>query len=188
MQEAAWQPKSNDRGKLSWYIQRMKENNREGEGGEIHSLNGMFLLLILGNRSLLGQQTSSSGSLPPSVAAWGSCLCVNKINCPCHTRIFLEMCWCIGRAVRLPSSSPNDRELSHAILTFLNPGLIAYGGASPRVVQWENVSKWDSSPHGTTRIWSPGHRNGPIRFLEPFCHLEENSVPSYLFKSAHGHT
>lgn len=22
----------------------------------------------------------------------------------------------------------------------------------------------------------------PIRFLEPFCHLEENSVPSYLFK------
>ena len=188
MQAATWQPQSKDRGKLSWYIQRMKENNREGEGGEIHSLNGMFLLLILGNRSLLGQQTSSSGSLPSSVAAWGSCLRVNKINCPCHTRIFLEMCWCIGRAVRLPSSSPNARELSHAILTFLNPGLIAYRGASPRVVQWENVSKWDCSPHGTTRIWSPGHRNGPIGFLEPSCHLEENSVPSYLFKSAHGHT
>lgn len=36
---------------------RMKENCREGEGGEIHSPYGLFLLLTLGNRSLLGQQT-----------------------------------------------------------------------------------------------------------------------------------
>lgn len=53
--------------------------------------------------------------------------------------------------VRFHSPSPNYRELGHAIWTFLKPGLIAYGGASTRVVQWENVSEWDSSPHGTTQ-------------------------------------
>lgn len=54
-------------------------------------------------------------------------------------------------AVRFHSPSPNYRELRYAIQTFLNPGPVAWGRASPRMVQWESISEWDSLPHGTTQ-------------------------------------
>lgn len=46
-----------------------------------------------------GQQVSSSGSLPPSLATWGggACLPVNTSNSTGHWRISLEMCWWAGR-------------------------------------------------------------------------------------------
>lgn len=34
-------------------------------------------------------------------------------------------------AVRFHSPSSNHRDLGHAILTFLKPGLVAYGGRGP---------------------------------------------------------
>lgn len=83
------------------------------------------------------------------------------------------------------SESPNHGELGRATLTFLKAEQIASrraGQALTHSGSVANVSERDSSPHRTTQIWSQGHRNGPIVFLEPFCHLEENSVPSYLFK------
>lgn len=91
-----------------------------------------------------------------------------------------------GSEVSFPP--PNHWKLSYAILTFLKPGLTAYGGGgsltrSGSMGKCQLMGQFTSwAPMGQPRIWSPGHRNGPIRFLEPFCHLEENSVPSYLFK------
>lgn len=104
-----------------------------------------------GNRSLLG----SKGVRCLALCLWpcGGCLHGSKINHTCHTRVSGDepRGW---EAVRFYSPSPHYRDLGHAILTFLKPGLILPfegGGPLPRMVQLENVCKWDSSPHRTTQ-------------------------------------
>lgn len=133
-----------------------------------------------------GQQVSSSGSLPPSLATWGggACLPVNTSNSTGRWRISLEMCWWAGRQRGfLLLSYLLGAQPCHFDLPETRTDCLRWG-REPHL-EWFNGKM---SVHGTVhltgqpRIWSPGHRNGPIRFLEPFCHLEENSVPSYLFK------
>lgn len=77
-------------------------------------------------------------------------------------------------AVRLDSPSPPHRDL----------GLIAYGRGEPSL-EWFS---WRMSADGTVHSQDnpeSDHQNigtAPSDFLSHFCHLEENSVPSYLFK------
>lgn len=99
---------------------------------------------------------------------------VNKINYTCHTRTFLEMCWWAGRQWGW---------IPHLLLT----GILAWlpmgegshhqSGSVGECLQMGQFTSQDNPESDHQNIGT-----APSDFLSHFCHLEENSVPSYLFK------
>lgn len=116
----------------------------------------------------------------------GTCLRVNKMNYTCHTRVSLETCCWGGKQWGFILHLLTTGSSAMPFCPSWNQDRLPIGGLHPE--RFSERMSVNGIVHlmGQPRIWSPGHRNGPIRFLEPFCHLEENSVPSYLFKSAQG--
>lgn len=149
----------------------MKENHREGEEGEYIPYMACSYCQFWGTDS-----------------SWDSRLLADSLYLWLQDELHLSLKECSGdvllgwEAVRFHSPSPNYRELRYAIQTFRNPGLLPVGEPLPVWFSGRVSVNGTVCLMGQPRIWSPRHRNGPIRFLEPFCHLEENSISSYLFK------
>lgn len=166
----------------------MTENHREGEGGETHSLQGMFLLLTLGTDHSWG----SRGVRCLALCLWpcGGRLRGSKINHICHTRVSGDELrgW---EAVRFYSPSPHYRELGHAILTFLKPGLIAFWGRgaltqSGSVGECLRMGQFTSQDSPESDHQDIG--TAPSDFLSHFVTWKKVVYLHIYLKSAQGHT
>jgi hypothetical protein len=168
----------------------IKENHREGEGGNTFPI---WHVPIVNP----GEQRARGAAyqflwLTLLTHGWMGDLPTCEEN-----NLHLSLKECSGdillgwEAVEFYPPSPSYRELCYTILTSLNllrhfdipePSLVAYSGAHPDWVSRRVSVDRTICLMGQPRISTPEHRNSPIRFLEPFCHLEENSIPLYLFK------
>lgn len=127
----------------------MKENHREGEGGEIHSLSGMFLLFTLGADHPWG---SRPGPPAPSLCCGhtrGRSTCEQRYLHLSHED-FLEIRRWAGRQWGF---MPHLWTIGTSLMPFWpswNQDWLPMGvGASPRGIQWQSVREGDSSPHRT---------------------------------------